>query len=755
MVSDYLKIYLDDTLKLVKTVVIKSDDAAEAVNDWVKLVYGETAVDQFDPSSWKYYQNICGIYHFSDMVEDEQGYLVPSIYIRSLDEADPDTGEPKLIAFTKENLEVHVTTKISYKYGSRFYYSLVNDHPDKEQLILGVLYPADMQHAISAKHGTVLTYPTELVEPQEATLVYDLNLWLQKFNARWHVKAFGTSDGLYPAAQHAVMYLSLFPKILNLRLRRCKTPEAHSFHIREYLASHGRLDKFLDYMTLKQKLFLYRNMLYIERHSGFKNAFFWLMNKLLTERFIPVAEYTAKLSVEFDDQFYPGLKFRRKPVNPEINGPERDFFDLDELLSKEIQDAPYNQIYIDNNRDKVDFKFKTSTSSVSQTKLLESIIYDYNNVAVYEKTHIVLQHWAQMSCEGKYTALISYRDPTDGTQKVLTAEKAFIYMMYCTMRSMGVILEKVHDIRTDRVLRPGVRNKQELLKLVNKRFIDKNEKAQELLDSAPRMQKCISIFAFARLTENIYQFSKRQWRDVSQTQNYIRRVELQNMYTAFYWDSWARFSSSGTNFESWLAAEGLVREGLIDQSYGEIAAAIFTAGAGIVVDETKLIKNIQKALITVFKQLTSYTLQYAYETNDDSIKLINWPTVRLGDLDNAYLMGNSVTLPEFILGDEIAEAENYECRTITAEVKYITVTQNLLKFGIEVPKVNVAINSPGIVSSFVMQAFRAGARIVRKDSETKPLGFSSYKDTEDFLQLTNAEKFSLTDTYGTKNIFNQ
>lgn len=753
MVSDYLKIYLDDTLKLAKTLVIKSDDAAEAVNDWVKLVYGEAAVDQFDPSSWKYYQNICGIYHFSDMVEDAQGYLVPSIRIKSLDEADPITGEPKIIDFTKEELRRHVTTRLSYQYGSRFYYSLVNDHPDKEQLILGVLYPAEMQTAIAAKHGTILTYPDGLVEPQEATLIYELNEWLEKFNARWHVKAFGTSDGLYPAAQHAVMYLSLVPKILNLRLRRCKTPEAHSFHIREYLASHGRFDRYLDYLTLKQRLFLYRNLLYIERHAGQKATFFWLMQKLLTDRFIPLAEYSARLTTEFDKNYYPKLKFRRRPLNPEINGPERDYFDLDETLTKELPDALYNEAYVNANRQQMELKFKNSVSAVTQTKLLESVIYDYNNVAVYEKTEIVLQHWATMSAGGDYTALISYRDPTDGTQRVLTAEKAFVYMMYCTMRSMGVTLDKVIDLRTSRVLRPGTRSPAELLRLVNKRFVDKTDKVNQLLDTAPQFQRCISIHAFSQLTESIYQFSKKQWRDVSQTQNYIRRVELQNMYTVFYQDTWARFSDTGMDFRSWLIKEGLLREGLLDESYGEIAKAVYAAGAGVVVDETKLIRNIQKYLISAFKQLTSYTLQHTYQTNDDSIKLINWPTVRLGDIDNAHYAGNAVSLPAFVLGDKLNETGRLEHRPVTAKVRNTYVEETESKFQIDLPKVSLSIKTPGVISSFVMQSFRCGAVIVRPNSSARR-GSLSYQNTEDFASLTNDEKFSLTDQYGTQHIFN-
>lgn len=748
MVSDYLKIYLDDTIKLAKTLVIKSDDAVEGINDWVKLVYGDTAVDPLSPGTWKYYQNICGIYHFSDLIDGE--YMV----IKSLDESDEETGEAREIYFTKENLESHVATRKAYQYGTRYYYSLVKDYPEKEQLILGILYPADMTTAINAQHGTILSYPEHLVEPQESTLIQELNQWLDHFNARWHVKAFGTSDSLYPAAQHAIMYLNLVPKILNMRLRRCKTPEVHSFHIREYLASHGGMDRFLDYMTVKQRLFLYRNLLYIERHAGHKDTFFWLIEKLLTDRYIPLAEYTARINGKFDGNFYPELMFRRKPLNPAINGPERDYFYLDEVLKKELDDAWFNRIYAKHNEKRVDFAFKTSVSAVKQTKLLESSIYDYNNVAVYEHTKIVLNHWAEMSSTGRYSALITYRDPVDGSTKSLNAERAFIYFMYCIMRSMGVTLQTVQDFRTDRTLRSGERTQTELLRVVHKKFTDKAEKAQQLLDDAPVMVNCISVDAFSRLTDNIYKFGKRQWRDVSQTQNYIRRVELQNMYTVFYQDSTTQFKDAGMKYEDWLTEQGLHSTSYVEENYGEVATALFTTTSGRVVDETKLLKNIQKAAISILKQLTSYALQYTHWAFDSQIKLINWPTVRAGDILHTHLIGNTLPLPEFILGDSQSEAVVDGQQSVNVKLRTVTVSEDPVVLPQVRHVVSVKIKSPGAVSSFVMPVIRTGVSVRRNSSTQGAYRTIGYRASPDYTALSDSDKQSLSDAYGTTRVFN-
>jgi hypothetical protein len=57
----------------------------------------------------------------------------------------------------------------------------VQAYPDQENLILGILYPADLHYAVNAKNGAILSYPSELIEPQEATLVHELEGWIQRY----------------------------------------------------------------------------------------------------------------------------------------------------------------------------------------------------------------------------------------------------------------------------------------------------------------------------------------------------------------------------------------------------------------------------------------------------------------------------------------------------------------------------------------------------------------------------------------------
>ena len=147
MVNNYYKIYVDSIITLVNTMTIKFDQAARAMNDKIMQDYGYSAVDQEDKYSWKYYQNISGVYHFSNS----------DIKIISLDTLEE-------IPFTITALTDHPATRRAYYFGSYYYNKLVEKYPNDELLIKGVLYPADLFVAVDAADGTILSYNTGLVE---------------------------------------------------------------------------------------------------------------------------------------------------------------------------------------------------------------------------------------------------------------------------------------------------------------------------------------------------------------------------------------------------------------------------------------------------------------------------------------------------------------------------------------------------------------------------------------------------------------
>lgn len=615
MSTDYQQLYLNDTATLAKTIVIKSDIAADLMNTFLTLSYGDGIVDPLDPTSWKYYLNLCGEYHPTDTV----------MTVVSLDNLE-------IIEFTKENLEIHTATAEAYSYGNRYYYALVNKYPSQEQLILGILYPTDMAVAINAEDGAILSYPKGLVEEQEITLLPELQDWLYKYKIRWDVKAFALTDSLYPVAQHAIMYLHLMPKILNLRLKRCKTSEAHSFHIRTYLADHSNLDRYYDYMTLKQALFLYRNIEYIEHHNGKQTTFDWLTQKILTDRQIPIAEYSARLMDNFDGQYYPDYHFRKLPLNTDYNTPNKDFFTLDDILSKERPLAVKNPDFITYNTPVIDSAFKTAPYSVLPTKDLESSMLDYTGDELEPLTEVLLNHWGWLASNGMYKVAINFKDPHTSEIQTLFSDDAFIYWIYILMMGMGAPIETVPDFVSLSVQKLQLPTLAKVMSVADNKYMGDQVIARWLINNQPRLSHCFSVSSFNRLGTKIFEAKQRQWYLRARTEHKYERALVENMGYQFYCDAPIQFEDQGQPFTTWLRDKSLPLINYTPDECRELLANIFNAATGYNTDPTKIIANIQRAMIAIMTQLSSYSIQFIREINQLPIKPLGWAAIRLGDI---------------------------------------------------------------------------------------------------------------------------
>jgi hypothetical protein len=655
-----LAMYLNDTFKLASTLTIKSQDSIDRINELLILQYGNSAVDPYAPSTWKYYLNICGEHHFTN----EKMYVVS---IDTLEE----------IEFTKANLKLHTDTNELYQYGTDYYYRLLEKYPDQEQLILGILYPANMDIAINADDGSILAYDKSLVEDHEESLLIELDDWIKRYLVRWHVRAFGHSDSLYATAQHAQLYLHLVPRLLNLRLKRCKTPEAHTFHIKNYLASHGRLDRFLPYMTLKQKLFFYRNINYIERNVGKMDTFYWLIEKLLSDRKIPIAEFSARYLGSFDPEHNPNYQFRKKPLNTPYNVPEKDYFNLEEVLDKEHKMAPGNLAYARDKYIDINTKFHNSLSHVVQTKDLESSMIDYDESVPHPLREVIMSHWAYLSAKKIFTAAVYFIDPRTGQQRVLMSDTAYLYMLFITLKQINLVPTTIPPILVQRIRRLVKPDVSELNSVAEKRYLSDKTIAQKILDNQPEIIPTKSRSAFFNLAEKIYTASLEEWFLTSNTHHVIERGYLDGMVNKLYFDGWVEFADTGKNYYDWLTELGIEDIDYTEEEVHQILSDIYKAATGHVVDSTKLLKNIQAAMLAMLDQLSSYSIQLIRNINEIPVTPLAWPAIRVGrvPLDGSGSMDNNqshiILVP---INNEIIEYETTITRQLTLDIKPYSLT---------------------------------------------------------------------------------
>lgn len=634
--NNYYKLYVEKNLNLAETIVIKLDDAAAALNYQVMSTHGLSSVDQNDKSSWKYYQNISGSYHFSDT----------TILVNSLDTAD-------VIAFTKENLSVHVATRQAYEFGSRYYRELLLQHPNQELLILGILYPSDIHAAIDAIDGTIISYPVALVELNEYSLVPKLQAWIYKYLDRWVNKQFGISDDLYVATYVGQLYLHLVQAITAFRLEACKTNEAHSFHIQHYLASHGMLDSYLSAMTKYQALFLYRNILYIQRHSGKKDTFNWLVDNVLTHRNLPLYEYAMIHDVskmqrpsQLDDtHLLPQIRFKRKPLNSPADNVEKNVYSLDYLLGKIEPIAKGNAVYQTDNKSEIENTFAYSLSSVSTTKMLESNITDYSDAVVYTLEHILLNHWLALVGSNLYEANVVVDLPGSGDSIRLEAQPAVALFVYALHKALAsepgspsyAPLIYVPTIETSRVIKRPIPSLKELLSITERKYIS-SEEVSEIHSSATLIEDIKSIDIFFKTCQKLYSAAQLQYAMYASKENKYARSDAQAAVAKLYSDEVVQLNLlavstapyQGLAYVEFLQSLALDFSSYTKENFYNLALEIVSVATGVKNMPSSSLRDMQKAMVNLFTKLSSYSIQVTAEINDSNIVIAPNPAIRIG-----------------------------------------------------------------------------------------------------------------------------
>ena len=617
-----IDIYIKDTIRLANTISVKSTITSTVMNDRLSIIYGSQNIDTDDKKTWKYYLNISGQYHFSDT----------KMYITSLDTLET-------ILFSVENLSKHTLTRENYQFGTRYYYSLLEQYPEQETLIKGILYPCDIQTAIDAVDGTILSYQKDLVEEQEATLIPELSEWCKRYQARWRVDAYIHRDTLYPAAQIGVMYLNMVGRIIALRLKRCKTNEAHSFHIKAYLGSHNKLHEFIPYYTLKQKLWLYRNISYIQHNSGSRSNFNLLVDKILTDRAIPLAEFNIEHKDNFIDG-YTDYSIVRKNINSYSATPDNQEFTLSEIYEKENPLLSENPEYNNNVYKEVHKCISNSPSSRVKTKLLESHMLDYTNSEKYSLPNTLINHWPYMAAIGLFDAKVNIVDPATNEPLLLSAEDAFIFYFLLTIKKhdLGEI-ERIPPWLCCRVLIPQLPTDDDLISVSLNNTYTKQE-VQSLLNRVPFLSRCRTSIQFINLIKKIYNHDNTEWFKASNIGDLWQNTSYVNMVNRTRQDIWVEFSSTGKLVKDWMSEKHITTLDYSKLELDYLLKTLLESSSGYQELDELNVAKIQSAMISTIERLSSYSIQIVKEINEEEILVLYWRAPRVACLDGRSFIYN-------------------------------------------------------------------------------------------------------------------
>ena len=732
MSQNYYDLYIESVMQLAETLVIKSEYAASQINDRLSILYGAT-IDQNDQRTWKYYLNLAGEYHPTD----------PVITITSLDTL-------QTIVFNKTNLQSHTATKAAYAYGTRYYRELVTTYPDSEAFILGVLYPVDINKAIAAKDLTVIGYPAHLVEDNEMSLIENINEWVNMFDERWNNKQFALSDSYYVAALLGIIYSQLPAVIINLRLKACKTMQAHSYHVRQYLASHGGLDVYLSEMTRKQALFFYRNIRYIERNTGKKDTFDWLTEKVMTDRNLPLSEYTMRHDVQdIAETFVPKVTFRKTLLNESTSGAEiqENFHTLETVLSKEEPLEVGNAQYHLENTENIRAMFVNSLSSEVTTKVLESSVIDTTDAVPYTLHSVLLNYWIYMSNKNLYTAYVRIRDPFTGSEITMSSKDACLYFFYAFSMSAGIQMTKVPQLYAIRVQRDPIPDKADLMKVVDIKFIPESY-ADFVRDSMTDFKVCPSTSTFTDYCRTVHAGVMRQTYFTSNQENHYTRGLTEALVARAYSDYLLDDPNTGRLFADWLDENKYPSENFTTQDWETVYKDIYEQATGVSMSVTENVSSLQQAMIGIMTQLSSYSVQFVSDINNDSVKVLNWAAIRLGEITtrSKFFVRIAERFADIMKG--ISRGRDKDTIDFGGILSSITSRPNDVQLGkLEIP---VKVKK-GQDLRFSFKTFMGIPEMLNDSRYTPPTDTagkeSDYSHFKDFYSLPLAERVGLPDVY--------
>lgn len=614
MSSVYFDVYRDDTIKLVRSVVVKFQPIALQMNYWLTKDLGYL-VDEDDPYTWKYYMNMNGEYHPTDEM----------MYVRSADTLET-------IEFTKENLVYHRATVREYVPGSQMYESLARQYPDQVALINGILYPIDIDRAIEAQDGELLYYDPKYVEAHEDNFIFELRDWIEVFIIRWYNSNFALTDEMYLPTFWGQLFSYMVLAIMNIRLRAAKTNHAHSYHIREYLASHGHLDVYLPYLATRQRLWLYRNINFIRLNAGKADTFKRLVDNILTPRGIPLIRYTLEQnSKNMLDIHRAEVELQKHDINMITVQEGLDKISVADLLEREETLARDNYQVKAESESWITDKMSMSQFSWLPTRVLDSEVIDRSNSSVRTLMSCLLNEWLHLASSDKYRAYITLNNPRTGEAMVMSVKDAYITMIYSWMKSRDQLSEFIPKCVAYEVLLDRLPTYDKLRWMSPKNIIP-NKIITAIQDLFEPMGNYISTESFYMATTQMHKNYLAQWDLYSFQENMIGRGYCEQVVKMHYMNRMCTLVEGNVVWDDYFKSLGFDISDLSNTELEQLCVDAVNIATGSNLVRVITLGEIQKELLNMMEQLSSYPLQFLRNVAFTDFHVLGMVMPRIGDI---------------------------------------------------------------------------------------------------------------------------
>lgn len=665
-------VFEKNTIELARTITIKMDLVHEAIN--TELTYKGYQIDKFDLTRHKYYMNLAGQYHQYDHDLLRGKYNTDYIMVTIA----TDNGFDR-VPFVKELFhgpKANRSLLNEYQMNSDFYKRLVRQYPEFETLIIGILNPIDIETAITAPNGSILsiaysqrqvrangevfyevpesvegTRTTKLVEPQEHNLVNELQKYIDKLMFRWVVNDYAKLDDMYAPFILGTIASLLPGKIMNIRLANCHTPFVHSFHIYHYLESHGGLGKYMNQIPQAQILYLYRNVRYLELNLGKSYTFNQILDKMLTPAGVPLAGYFLKhdLSEMSNDELLPESYLEREHLNFKSLGAGDDTRDIQEILEEQIPLARDNYKYVSQVERVTQQRARRSEDDELLTKVLESELIKITTPLPVEFTSMLVWYWVYLSSRGFYTGSVFVTNPVTKDRIAITPLNGFILYLYCV--NLGVTRTKLENIPNGLAIARYILKSDYTddvpeypgfdihpLETMMAKHIDTTKlsinQISTIVGKYEGSYRAHDPKSFYTLVESHYGEMQRRFFEVCKLENLYARGYGEYVFKQSFWHDIpvTLADSDDVSYESWLTKIGVDFKFFTPDDYITLATSLLEACTGMEGKSQLNKRLLQQAMVDILKHFSSYTTHVLSSVSDSSITNLQGKYLRLSEL---------------------------------------------------------------------------------------------------------------------------
>lgn len=677
------KIYKKQVFDLTKTLVIKLDELSVAMNKELELngysLYDANIRDQFpgvpDEAFFKYYTNLAGQYHISDIEKLNKQYGHGFMQIQIV----ANSGM-KTLDFTRELLLRNPAIANEYKYGSYYYNLLVAKYPEFETLIMGILYPVNLEIAVQAKNGQILhcggytrSYISEnkeigyvfseeslinsRVEPQELNFIYELQTFIDKYIFRWTNKDYVLTDDLYSAASLALLYMHLPQAIFNIRLANCNTPYAHSFHVKQYLESHGYLGSVVDNIPLESSLWLYKNMRYYESNFGKEFTMRDVVKNVFTPANIPLSGFdTIHNTGKMPDRLLAEAELVREEINFKSLASTNSRKNIDIILDEAKLKARENERELPYALERIQETIEYCGDDTLSTKILQSEMLSLPGKYPFTLTSVLLNLWLYTVEESDTTnkgcdAPIFVTNPLTGTRMSMTISNAYKVVLYCINKAMykkDILRPPSEDVLIARCIprattfKPSVAHKLKPT-LASLWSITNHCIPKEVVDIYSTREP-VRFFTSADALNNegteIFLEMVRQFNVYTACTELHARAQLEYCMNMQYWSNIKCKLTIDNDYPIWLEQIGVNIQGLNEVNLLTLSFDIIEACTGLDLSLNKKHADSQKAAMDILRHFTSYTVLTLEKVSYDKGLPTDMKVLRLANFISQYKQSN-------------------------------------------------------------------------------------------------------------------